>query len=163
MEHLWAPWRIGYILGYKDTGCIFCTKPAESDDRKNYILERCEKSFVVMNIFPYNIGHLMVSPYRHIAEMSQLTDEELLELMRVTAKWVDIVKEALDAQGFNIGVNLGRVAGAGFDQHIHFHIVPRWNGDTNFMPVLGDTRILNRSLDEAYNLFLGKLKRKIEL
>ena len=133
-------------------GCIFCKKPAEEKDEENFILYRGKRVFVLMNIYPYNNGHLMVAPYRHIGDFNGLDDEELLEMMQVVKRCLEILREKMNPNGFNIGMNLGRVAGAGFEEHLHIHIVPRWNGDTNFMPVLADTKVIPISLREAYKL-----------
>ncbi|NJE55129.1 HIT domain-containing protein [Thermococcus sp. 21S9] len=158
MKVLWAPWRIEYIRSPKHDGCIFCDFPKENRDRERLILYRGEKAFVIMNNYPYNPGHVMVAPYRHVANWEELTDEELLEIMKLTQLMIRAIKRAMNPDGFNLGVNLGRVAGAGIDSHVHLHIVPRWNGDTNFMPVIADTKVIPESLEEAYD----ELKRTIE-
>ncbi len=155
MEKLWAPWRLQYIKiadQMNEEGCIFCDLPNEDpeNDRKNLILFRGQHSFVIMNKFPYNNGHLMVVPYRHTGGLEHLVSEEKLELMDLLEKSIAALREAFSPHGFNIGMNLGRVAGAGIDEHIHFHIVPRWNGDTNFMPVLADTKVISAGLEETY-------------
>ena len=151
MKRLWAPWRITYIREIeKIEGCIFCTKPAENQDDKTYILYRGDYTFILLNIFPYNTGHLMVAPYRHIANLEDLTPEEQQELLHLTTISVQALKRAFQPEGFNLGINLGRAAGAGFDQHLHMHIVPRWTGDTNFMPVIGDTKVIPEGLEETY-------------
>lgn len=141
---------MAYIKSPKGEGCIFCDKPKEGDDSKNFILMRGKKCFVMMNIFPYNSGHLMVSPYRHAKDFEDLTDEESLELVEMVKKSIRILKRALNPHGFNIGINLGSVAGAGIEDHIHVHIVPRWSGDTNFMPVIGDTKVIPEMLQDTY-------------
>jgi len=155
---LWAPWRIEYIRSPKHEGCIFCDFPKENRDRERLILYRGEKAFVIMNNYPYNPGHVMVVPYRHVAKWEDLTDEELLDIMRLSQLMIKAIKKAMKPDGFNMGVNLGRVAGAGIDSHVHLHIVPRWNGDTNFMPVIADTKVIPESLEEAYE----ELKKAIE-
>lgn len=158
MERLWAPWRMKYIEeGSKIEGCIFCIFPAEQDDRKNLILYRGERSFIMLNSFPYNPGHLMVAPYKHTADLYELTDEELLDVDHLVRFSVRLLSATVQPDGFNLGVNLGRTAGAGIVDHVHWHIVPRWNGDTNFMPVIGETKVLPESLEATYD----KLKRKI--
>lgn len=158
MERIWAPWRIKYILeGYSD-GCLFCNVGRDADDKKNLVIERSEHSFVVFNRFPYNNGHLMISPYRHNGKFEELTDGEMLEMSRSIQKWCTLLKSVMSPQGFNIGLNLGKVAGAGFEEHLHYHIVPRWNGDTNFMPVISDTRVLSESLDACYDKMKEALK-----
>jgi len=151
MKQLWAPWRIKYILeADKADGCIFCDKPKEDKDQENLILYRGRKCFVMMNKFPYNNGHLMIAPYRHTADLAGLSPEEREELMALAGMSVEILERTLSAQGFNIGMNLGRVAGAGIDQHLHLHVVPRWSGDTNFMPILGDVKVISEALEETY-------------
>jgi ATP adenylyltransferase len=151
MEHLWAPWRMAYIEVEQPEGCIFCTKPALNDDRRQLILHRGERCFVIMNLFPYNNGHLMVVPYRHANDLTGITDEEQAELMALTRKAVAVLKEAFRPEGFNLGMNLGRTAGAGIADHLHMHVVPRWNGDTNFMPVLAETKVLPDALFNGYD------------
>jgi len=131
-------------------GCIFCDKPKEQWDEENLIVARFDRCFVILNAFPYNNGHLMVVPYRHVPSLLDLTDEELAELMKVTQISERVLRQALNPQGFNIGMNLGRCAGAGIDEHIHIHIVPRWKGDTNFMPVIGETKVLPELLSQTY-------------
>jgi ATP adenylyltransferase len=156
MDQLWAPWRMGYIknVDKKDDGCIFCTKPAENDDRKNYILHRGKKAFVLMNLYPYNNGHLMVIPYQHTADMLDLPAETASEVWSLLCSAKKALYAAIRPDAFNIGMNIGRTAGAGIDQHIHIHIVPRWNGDTNFMPVIGETKIISQGIDETYDILL---------
>ena len=149
---IWAPWRIEYILGEKEGGCFLCKMFEEDNDRENLLLKRGKTCAVVMNRYPYNSGHLMVTPYRHLDNLSELTPEERLELMDLTAEAVDILKAELNPQGLNLGFNLGEPAGAGLKDHIHQHIVPRWTGDTNFMPVLADTRVMPQALEEQYDV-----------
>jgi ATP adenylyltransferase len=151
MNRLFAPWRMKYILdNKKENGCIFCNFPEENKDEKRLILARSEKCFIMLNAFPYNNGHLMVSPYRHIADYDDLSIEELVDIHVNVQKVIKMLKRVQNPQGFNVGLNLGKTAGAGFDEHLHIHIVPRWNGDTNFMPVLDDTRVIPQSLLETY-------------
>ncbi|MDR2727717.1 MAG: HIT domain-containing protein [Chitinispirillales bacterium] len=161
MEHLWAPWRMAYIKNVKteDEGCIFCTKPAQTDDKENLLLFRGKTCFVLMNLFPYNNGHLMIIPYKHtsdILDIDKETSGEMWELLCLSKKALTTV---MNPDGFNAGMNIGRSAGAGIDQHIHLHIVPRWNGDTNFMPVTGETKVISQALSETYDAlkpyFLG--------
>ncbi len=130
--------------------CFLCTKPGEGDDARALILARGQAAYVVLNAYPYNPGHLMVAPYRHVGELEEMTDEELLDGSHLLQRSVRLLKEGMRPDGFNAGLNLGRVAGAGLPGHLHWHLVPRWNGDTNFMPVLGDTRVLPESLDRTY-------------
>jgi ATP adenylyltransferase len=132
------------------SGCIFCEKPAEGHDERNWILHRGGRAFIILNAFPYNNGHLMVAPFRHTADVESLHPEEQAEIFDLTRLCVALLREAYRPDGYNIGMNLGKVAGAGVADHLHMHIVPRWNGDTNFMPVLGDTKVLPDSLDSTY-------------
>ena len=147
---LWAPWRMEYILGTKENGCIFCDKPKQDTDRENLIVHRGRLSFVVMNKYPYNNGHLMVVPYRHEAEFERLTAEENLELMALLQSSVRALRKIMAPHGFNLGMNVGAAAGAGIDCHLHFHIVPRWRADTNFMPVVGHTKVISEGLWETW-------------
>ncbi len=150
MNLLWAPWRIDYILSEKEKGCIFCNKPKENNDFENLILFRGIYSFVIMNRYPYNSGHLMVVPYRHISQLENLDDKEMLEVNKILRFSISILKKIMNPDGFNIGINLGKAAGAGIDEHLHYHIVPRWVGDTNFMPVFSDTRVVPQTLQDTY-------------
>jgi len=153
MEHLWAPWRIEYIQNIpkaKQKGCLLCQKPQEDNDEANLILYRGQTNFVMLNAFPYNPGHLMVAPYRHVADIQSLTDEESKEHFALIKKGTALLTKILNPAAFNIGLNLGKAAGAGIEGHIHTHIVPRWEGDTNFMPVLGDTRVVSQALADTY-------------
>jgi ATP adenylyltransferase len=149
-ERLWAPWRLEYIKGAKPDECIFCTGPAAGDDPGRYIVRRGEHVFVMLNAFPYNNGHLMVSPYRHVPSIEELDEPALLELMTMTQEALRALRTAYAPEGFNLGVNQGKIAGAGVEHHVHLHIVPRWGADTNFMPVVGDTRVLPQSLEDSY-------------
>lgn len=152
MEKLWAPWRMEYILQPKPKGCIFCEKPKqENADRDNFILHRARHSFIIMNYYPYNNGHLMVVPYRHLSRLDALTSDERAELMELISSTSVILEKKMNCEGLNIGMNLGRIAGAGIDEHLHFHIVPRWGGDTNFMPVVGHTKVISQGLWELYD------------
>lgn len=150
MKKIWSSWRVEYIRSEKAKGCIFCQKPEENKDEQNYILFRGKTSFVLLNKYPYNPGHLMIAPFRHLATLDELTDEELFEHFDSVRSSVRALKEAYKPEGFNIGINLGRVAGAGVEGHVHTHVVPRWNGDTNFMPVLSDTKVLSEALASTY-------------
>jgi ATP adenylyltransferase len=149
-ERLWAPWRLEYIKGPKTGECIFCTKPALGDDERALIPYRGERCFVIMNAFPYNNGHLMVAPYRHGGDLEEVEAETSLELMKLTQRSMRALGSAYGAEGYNVGLNQGTIAGAGMADHVHFHVVPRWAGDTNFMPVLDDTRVLPQSLADSY-------------
>ena len=152
MEHLWAPWRMEFIERPKvqNEGCIFCDLPASGEDQKYHILYRGRLGFIMLNGFPYNNGHLMIAAYRHAAALADLEGPERAELMELTDLGCRIVDRAYRPEGYNIGMNLGRVAGAGIPGHLHVHIVPRWNGDTNFMPVIGETRVLPEALDRSF-------------
>ncbi|MGQ9823462.1 MAG: HIT family protein [Desulfotomaculales bacterium] len=158
MERLWAPWRAVYIGKGHGEACFFCEKLNDSEDEVNYLLLRGEKTFVLLNLYPYNNGHLLVAPKRHVGDVADLSAEELLELGEVTRRMVGLLRKAFKPDGFNIGVNLGTIAGAGVPGHLHVHIVPRWAGDTNFMPVLGDVRVISEALDATYR----KLKEALE-
>ncbi|MFQ5449180.1 MAG: HIT domain-containing protein [Nitrospinaceae bacterium] len=150
MKQIWAPWRMEYIQGDKSGECIFCTLPRAGDDEKNFILFKGPRCFIIMNIFPYNTGHVMISPYRHLSCLTLLDEEECAEMNHLTRKCVEILRTVTAPEGFNIGINLGKAGGAGFDEHIHVHIVPRWTGDTNYMPVLADTKIHPEHLRATY-------------
>ena len=152
MKKLWAPWRIEYIRSPKEDGCIFCDKPAGDNDREDLILYRGEKAFILMNLYPYNNAHLMIAPYIHVDNTEELDADTYKEIMVLADQSMAILKETMDAQGFNFGANIGAAAGAGIEEHIHFHIVPRWAGDTNFMPVLGHTKVEVQGLQECYDL-----------
>ncbi len=158
MQQLWAPWRIEYVRMEKMDECIFCKFPDEEDDEKNLILYRGKYAFVIMNNYPYNPGHVMVAPYRHVGEIEDLSEEEWEDVHTLTTLMVRAIKRAMNPQGFNIGLNIGGVAGAGIEGHLHVHIVPRWNGDTNFMPVISDTKVIVQGIRENYK----ELKREIE-
>ena len=158
MKNLWAPWRKEFILGKKEKGCIFCKRLKEKKDRENHILFRGRKSFVILNRYPYNSGHLMVSPKRHIGKLENLRKDELSELAFLCQKAVKIMKEALKPDGLNLGMNLEKSSGAGIADHLHIHIVPRWDGDTNFMPVLADTKLISLSLEDVYQ----QLKKRFD-
>lgn len=149
MKQLWAPWRMVYILKKKKKGCVFCLQPNADADRDRLVLYRGKYTFVMINRFPYNNGHLMVAPLRHCCDLESLTlpeSRELFELLKVSIR---VLKSSLSPEGFNIGVNIGKVGGAG-EEHIHFHIVPRWAGDTNFMPILSETKIVPEHLSNTY-------------
>jgi len=152
MEQLWAPWRLSYAKNPKPAGdeCFLCRGLAESTDRENLIVHRTAHSAVVLNRFPYNNGHLLISPLRHIARLDDLDDAELLDLQRTLIRMQTAIEATMKPDGFNIGLNLGRVAGAGLPGHLHWHIVPRWTGDTNFMPVLTDAKVIVQSLDSLW-------------
>ena len=150
MKQLWAPWRIEYIKSEKDGKCIFCILPSEKKDEENFILQRGEKCFVIMNTFPYSNGHLMVCPYRHLDCVTKFNEKEISETWSFTQKCVEVLRSHYQAHGFNVGLNLGKAGGAGFDEHVHVHIVPRWVGDTNYMPVLADVKVHPEHLRETF-------------
>ena len=162
MERLWAPWRMEYIDSARDEeegGCLFCEKPKEGDDEKALILARSERSFAMLNKYPYNSGHLMVAPFRHVRELEEMEGEEALDMQKLLGRSIRALKEAMKPDGFNLGMNLGTVAGAGIPDHLHWHVVPRWNGDTNFMPIVGDTKVLPESLHKAREMIHSQLTR----
>jgi ATP adenylyltransferase len=140
----------------KPETCILCEKPRQHKDVQNYILHRGEKNFIILNGYPYNPGHLMVAPYRHIASLEELTEEERREHFEIVSRSVQVLRQVFNPGGFNIGINLGKVAGAGIDDHLHTHIVPRWQGDTNFMPVLSEVKVLPEALADTYQKLRGK-------
>lgn len=151
MDKLWAPWRIKYIQNIPKTkGCIFCQAKKSKNDKKPRVVLRTKYSFVILNTFPYNNGHLMVVPNRHVKNMEDLNDQEILDFNKTLIKIKKSLQKVLKPEGFNIGINLGKSAGAGVEGHLHIHIVPRWRGDTNFMPTLSNTKIVSQSLDELY-------------
>jgi ATP adenylyltransferase len=152
MEHLWAPWRMTYIDAgdKKDSGCIFCAKVAEHKDKKNLILHRGEHCFVIMNLFPYNNGHMMIAPYAHVPSIEELDPPTLTDIMTTAQQCLAALRDAMHPHGYNMGINQGTTAGAGIADHVHYHIVPRWNGDTNFMPVLADTKVMPDFLANTY-------------
>ncbi|MBN1857539.1 MAG: HIT domain-containing protein [Dehalococcoidia bacterium] len=154
---LWAPWRIEYIRQPHSDECILCSAPARGDDEASLILHRGQWNFIMMNAYPYSPGHLMIAPLRHTADITGLTQEESAEHFELLKLGVSLLKDVANPHAFNVGLNLGRVAGAGVDQHLHTHIVPRWTGDTNFMPVIADTRVMSESLPSMY----AKLKKAL--
>ncbi|MCJ7443454.1 MAG: HIT domain-containing protein [Methanotrichaceae archaeon] len=157
MENLWAPWRMDYILSKKPLGCIFCDKPNENKDKDNLILFRGKNHFIILNAFPYNNGHMMIVPYRHISSLGGLSSVERTEILDLADLAVNILSNAMKPDGFNLGINMGQAAGAGIADHVHLHVVPRWNGDTNFMPVLNDTRVISEHLEATYDKLMKVL------
>ncbi|MDR1660388.1 MAG: HIT domain-containing protein [Desulfovibrio sp.] len=150
MKQLWAPWRMEYILEPKPDTCVFCLPPTEEEDDDRLILLRSRLSFVVMNKYPYNNGHIMVCPYRHVMDIAELSREESTEIMDLLKRCTGVLREHFRCEGINIGLNLGQAAGAGIREHLHFHLVPRWNGDSSFMAVFGDTRTIPEHLRQTY-------------
>jgi len=141
-----------YIRSEKEKGCIFCDKPQNGNDREMLILHRGERAFIMMNLFPYNNGHLLIAPYSHVDSPDKLTAAERAEIMELSTLSMKILKKEMKAEGFNFGANIGSAGGAGIEEHIHFHVVPRWKGDTNFMPVLGHTKVQVQGLQDSYDL-----------
>lgn len=150
MKRLFCPWRIKYVTSEKPKECIFCAKIKENKDEENLILLRGKYNFVILNLYPYNNGHLMIVPYEHTNDITKLNLEILSEMMYFTQITVETLKEVMNPHGFNIGFNIGEVAGAGIAEHLHLHIVPRWSGDTNFMFVLGETKVIPEDLHATY-------------
>jgi ATP adenylyltransferase len=164
MERLFSPWRSEYIASFKEEKksggeSLFTRIAAEKKDAKNLVLLRKTHCFVMLNLYPYNSGHLLVIPYRQTAEMSDLTADECAEVLQTTGEMIDLLKRTLKPHGFNFGANLGRVAGAGIDNHIHFHIVPRWNGDVNFMPTIAETKVVSEAMLATYKKLRKNLKK----
>jgi ATP adenylyltransferase len=155
MDHLWAPWRLAYVATGKPAGedqpCFICRGLEEDEDRKNLIVRRTPRSLVMLNRYPYNNGHLLVAPLAHKGRLSELTADELLDLMQTVTQMVEQLRALMKPDGYNVGLNLGKAAGAGLPGHLHWHIVPRWDGDTNFMPVLGDVKVIVQSLHALYD------------
>ena len=159
MQVLWAPWRMDYIQSDKvEQACVFCPGEDRRQDEERLILHVGRRTMVVMNRFPYNNAHLLVAPVRHVAGLEGLTDEETLDLFRTAQGSIDVLREVMNPEGFNMGVNLGRVAGAGMEDHLHVHIVPRWNGDTNYMTVLGEVRVIPEHLNESYRILRPRFR-----
>jgi ATP adenylyltransferase len=161
MDQLWAPWRLAYISkdpAAKDPNdCFICRGLAESEDRRNLIVTRTDFAAVALNKYPYNNGHLLVAPKAHKGRLDELSGEETLELQQLIRKMVQAIESIMRPDGFNIGLNLGKVAGAGLPGHLHWHVVPRWSGDTNFMPVVADVRVISQSLEAFYELLSNAL------
>jgi len=162
MEQLWAPWRLAYVAAAKapaaNDECFICQGLAEQDDRRNLIVFRGSHSAVVLNRFPYNNGHLLVAPRLHKGRLEELNADELLQTMQTLTRMVQLLDGLLHPDGYNIGLNLGPAAGAGLPGHLHWHVVPRWNGDTNFMPILAGTKVIVQSLDTLYDLLVERFK-----
>jgi ATP adenylyltransferase len=157
-NRIWAPWRLEYVEDAdkdNEDRCIFCAKPALGDEETALILHRAEHSFAMLNLFPYTNGHLMISPYEHIGRIQEIPAETTSEMLALAKQAMDRLEEVYRPQGFNVGFNQGRAAGAGVEHHIHMHIVPRWGGDTNFMPVIADHRVMPQSLEDSYRALVG--------
>lgn len=158
---LWSPWRMKYISKSREKAdCIFCKASAETDDEKNYVIHRGKFSFAMLNAFPYTTGHLMIAPYEHSALLEKAKPEALLEIMQIAQKCIYALREIYKPDGFNIGFNLGRTAGAGIEDHYHLHIVPRWDGDTNFMTAIGNTRVMPEELKHTYKKLTQQLRKQ---
>ncbi len=166
MEHIWAPWRLDYVVSEKPDKCVLCEKLAASDDIANYVLYRGTHNCVLLNTFPYNSGHLMVVPRRHVDDLTRLDAKESAELMQIAQWCVRALQEALGAEGINLGMNIGQVAGAGIADHIHLHIVPRWrprwSGDTNYMTTIANTRVVPQSLADSAEQLRVSIQRIAE-
>lgn len=156
---LWAPWRIEYITGPKAGECIFCAAASDRDRGSDHVVETGDTCFTMLNAFPYASGHVMVAPYRHVGGLEALDDQELLELMVRARRAVAALRDVMAPDGFNAGLNIGEVAGAGYADHLHLHVVPRWRGDTNFMPVLGGTRVISQALEQTRDALVAALSR----
>lgn len=152
MRRLWTPWRMPYILGEEERveGCLFCHVVQQNEDRKTYLLYRGERCYVMLNRYPYNNGHLLVVPYAHVSSLEALTPETAARFMVQVQRSLRILRDAYRPDGFNMGINEGEAAGAGIEEHVHFHIVPRWSGDSNYMGVVGDTRVIPELLEETF-------------
>jgi len=161
MDILWAPWRIKYIKAKKTKGCLFCEVAKDNKkDKKNFVFLRTKFFFSMLNLFPYNNGHTMVSPYRHIKDISYLKKfEEIVDLIFILNRTLELLKKRLKPEGFNLGINLGEIAGAGIPDHLHIHIVPRWKADTNFMPVISNSKVISQSLNELYRSLVNAKSR----
>lgn len=164
MKNLWAPWRMAFIAPKtqqseeQEQECIFCTHPAAHKDAENHILYRGERCYMMLNLYPYNNGHLMIAPYQHVEGIEKLDRATLTEMMEQAQLALRAIRFAMKPDGFNMGINEGKVAGAGFADHVHYHVVPRWNGDTNFMPVLADVKVIPQHIDAVYQ----ELKQALE-
>jgi ATP adenylyltransferase len=160
MQHLHAPWRMEYIGVPQPPGCLFCRvrEASPEEDRENLVVHLAPQALVMLNRFPYNSGHVMVAPRAHVASLEALDDGATLALMRLVRQSLEILRETLSPEGFNVGANIGRAAGAGIPDHIHLHLVPRWNGDTNFMPVISEVKVVNEHLERTWD----KLRKAFE-
>ena len=160
-QRIWAPWRLDYVKdASKDNSdaCVFCAALEAGDDQANLIVHRGERCFVILNKYPYTNGHLMVAPYAHLASLPELDADTVAEMMALSQQAMTILEQTYTPHGYNVGFNQGRVAGAGVEHHIHMHVVPRWGGDTNFMPVLADTRVMPQTLEQSYEALKGKFE-----
>jgi ATP adenylyltransferase len=151
LKHLWTPWRMPYILNDKQAGCVFCDMLETANDREMLILHRGERAILMLNKYPYNNGHLMSVPYRHVDTLESLTPDEMTDVMALATLGMRALRQSMYPGGFNLGANIGEVAGAGVKDHVHIHVVPRWAGDTNFMPVLDEVRVIPQELGQTYD------------
>lgn len=159
MDVIYTPWRYAYVSTVDERkGCIFCEKASDDKDRENLVVFRGEKCFVILNLYPYSSGHCMIAPYEHVGTIEVLDGETLKEMMLVSQRCMAAIRDAFSPDGFNLGVNIERVAGAGIKDHVHMHVVPRWAGDTNFMPIVAETRVLPLSLDEVWQALSDRLR-----
>jgi len=156
MDKLWAPWRSKYIHLGKNKGCIFCNNRKSKNTDTRFIVSRTEHSFSMLNLYPYNNGHIMVAPFRHVKSLELLTDKELVDLMKLVTRTKALMDRKLEPHGYNIGLNVGKIGGAGYAAHVHVHVVPRWTGDTNFMPVVANTKLVSDSLKAVYKRLAAK-------
>jgi ATP adenylyltransferase len=151
MENMWSPWRMKYIIDAANSGeCVFCSAPTRADGVENLIVHRGKSVYAILNLYPYTSGHLMVVPFAHVASIEDLPIETRHEFMEMTSEAIGILRKVYQPEGFNIGINMGSAAGAGIAEHVHIHIVPRWAGDTNFMSIVGETRVLPEELEETF-------------
>jgi ATP adenylyltransferase len=152
VQQLWAPWRLEYVSGDRPQGCVLCAKADDETDEKALIVHRGDSCYVVLNLYPYNNGHLMVVPYRHVATLTELNQDERHESLDLIERATVVLGSTMGCEGFNVGLNLGSAAGAGIEQHLHWHVVPRWGGDTNFMPVIADVKVMPQHLATTWTL-----------
>lgn len=160
--HIWAPWRMAYVVGSKPSHCVFCEKAQQGDDERSHILYRARHCYVVVNAYPYNSGHVMVVPYRHISHLTDLDRDELAELFLLAQGCAGVFSDTLRAQGINLGMNIGQAAGAGIEDHLHLHLVPRWNGDTNYITTVAGVRVVPQDPDETYGTLVEALREALD-
>ncbi|HYM13412.1 MAG TPA: HIT domain-containing protein [Bryobacterales bacterium] len=157
MDYLWTPWRFAYVSQANSTaGCVFCDKAASQDDQQNFVVHRGRQNFLLLNLFPYTVGHVMIVPYRHIATLEEAAAEEMQEMMELTCRTEAALRKIYRPQGINLGMNIGKSAGAGVAGHIHMHVLPRWQADANFMSVIGETRVLPETLEVTWEKLRGE-------
>jgi ATP adenylyltransferase len=155
-QRLWAPWRLEYIRGPKDDECVFCRAVESGDDERYHVVHRAELCFVILNAYPYNNGHVMIAPYVHEPTIEPLDRETTAEMMELAKRSAQALRDVYRPEGFNYGINQGNVAGAGIEEHVHMHVVPRWGGDTNFMSVVSETRVMAQGLEQTYAALRGR-------